>query len=117
MPTLPESVLTRARWTTEDARAVLAALDRSGRSVRDFAEEHGLDPQRLYAWRRRVAEGDPITFHEVTVGPGPSASAQGAASGTFELVLASGIVVRVPAMFDAASLARLLDVLKQAGAC
>jgi hypothetical protein len=32
-------------------------------------------------------------------------------------VLASGQVVRVPASFDAVALARLLDVLAQAGTC
>jgi len=36
------------RWTEADARVVLAALARSGQSVRDFAERHELDPQRLY---------------------------------------------------------------------
>jgi hypothetical protein len=32
-------------------------------------------------------------------------------------VLASGVVVRVPASFEAAALERLLDVLAQARAC
>ena len=36
------------RWTERDAREVLAALDRSGKSVSVFAAEHGLDPQRVY---------------------------------------------------------------------
>ncbi len=31
----------RARWAESDARAALAALERSGKSVRAFAEEHG----------------------------------------------------------------------------
>jgi hypothetical protein len=37
--------------------------------------------------------------------------------GPFEVVLASGVVVRVPASFDAVALVRLLDVLAQARAC
>jgi len=111
MPTAVEAVFARARWTEDDARAVLAALDRSGQSVRTFAEAHGLDPQRLYAWRRRVAGGDRITFREVTVRP------QDASSGAFEVVLPSGAVIRVPPTFDEAALARLLDVLERPRAC
>jgi hypothetical protein len=92
-------------------------LDRSGQSVRTFAEAHGLDPQRLYGWRRRVAGGDRTTFQELTIRPPSPATTFDAASGAFEIVLASGTVVRVPPAFDAAALARLLDVLVQARAC
>jgi transposase-like protein len=42
----------RPRWTQRDAREVLAALRRSGKPVSVFAAEHGLDPQRVYLWRR-----------------------------------------------------------------
>src|SRR3954464_11595171 len=108
MPTPVDTIIRRARWTQDQARAVLAAQERSGKSVRAFAEEHGLDPQRLHAWRRRVAEGDPITFREVTVRPPTRVDAPLAA---FELALPSSIVIRVPPAFDAAALARLLDVL------
>ena len=48
------SLLSRPRWTREDARDVIAALERSGKSVSTFAADHGLDPQRLYLWRRRL---------------------------------------------------------------
>ncbi len=51
----PSSPFNRPRWTEQDARAALAALERSGKSVRVFAAEQGLDPQRLYMWRRRLA--------------------------------------------------------------
>jgi hypothetical protein len=56
-----------------EAREVLEALERSGETVAAFAAERGLDPQRIYYWRRRVAGGDPITFHELVVRPSPSA--------------------------------------------
>jgi transposase-like protein len=105
----------RRRWTEQDARFVLDALERSGKPLRVFAEEHGLDPQRLYVWRRRVADGDRTTFRELIVRP--SSSAHAADGGPFEIVLASGVVVRVPPSFDAAALARLLDVLAQARTC
>jgi|SRR5579862_5243403 len=103
----PSSPFNRPRWTEEDARAALAALDRSGRPVGVFAQEHGLDPQRLYAWRRRLAKGEPTTFRELIVRSPPTAA-------FFEVVLASGVVVRVPSSFDGEALARLLDVLARA---
>lgn len=51
----PSSPFNRPRWTEQDARAALAALERSGKSVGVFAAEQGLDPQGLYMWRRRLA--------------------------------------------------------------
>jgi transposase-like protein len=107
----------RRRWTEQDARVVLAALERSGKPVRAFAEEHGLDPQRLYVWRRRVAGGDGTTFRELIVRPSSVTLARDTDEAPFEIVLAAGVVVRVPPSFDAAALARLLEVLTQARAC
>jgi hypothetical protein len=112
MPLPNRSPFDRPRWTERDARAALAALERSGKPVRVFAEEHGLDPQQLYAWRRRVAGGDGTTFRELVVRPSsPPTHGDGA---PFEIVLPSGTVVRVPASFDGAALARLLDVVARA---
>jgi hypothetical protein len=84
--------------------------------VRLFAEEHGLDPQRFYAWRRRVAVGDGTTFRELVVRPSSPLIARptDGDGAPFEIVLASGIVVRVPASFEGAALARLLDVVARA---
>ena len=112
------SPFNRPRWTAAEAREVLAALERSAQPVSEFAAQHGLDPQRLYVWRRRLrassANAEPTTFQELTVG--------GSRLGRvfepgFEIVLASGTVVRVPASFDAEAFAVLLTVLVRAGAC
>jgi len=106
------SLFKLARWSEEDAREVLDALERSGQPVSAFAAEHGLDPQRVYLWRRRLgasASAERTTFREVVV------RADG--SGRFEIVLTSGMTVRVPASFDDDSLERLLGVLSRAGAC
>lgn len=45
-----------ARWTPEDARGVLDALDASRLSIAEFARQEGIDPQRLYMWRRKLGE-------------------------------------------------------------
>jgi transposase-like protein len=74
----------RPRWNAEDARQVIAALDRSGQSVSVFAAEHGLDPQRVYLWRRRLgiagsAGAERSTFREVIVRPAAAPSVDGSA--------------------------------------
>jgi len=106
----PESVFARPRWSEGDAREVMTALARSGKSVSAFAEEHGLDPQRVYLWRRRFGvSAEATTFQEVLVQPSQRAP--------FEVTLSSGAVLRVPATFDADALWRLLGVMVRAGAC
>jgi transposase-like protein len=115
MPSSDRFPFNRPRWTEQDARDVLAALARSGKPVRVFATEHGLDPQRLYLWRRRLGEAERTTFQELMVrAPARVADAEGSA---FEIVLASGEVVRVPQSFDGAALTRLLEILAQVRAC
>jgi len=111
MPTRPDA-FDKPRWTEADARMVLGALARSGQTVRAFADQHGLDPQRLYSWRRRVAEGDRTTFREVVVRADVTAEHR-----AFELALPSGIRVRVPSSFDLGALTRLLRVLKRTDRC
>jgi transposase-like protein len=121
MPTKPpSSPFKRSRWTEQEARVALAALERSGKSVGLFAAEHGLAPQRLYSWRRRLdalGEAEPTTFQELVVRPSPRASAGESDGARLEIVLASGVVVRVPPSFDAAVLRRLLEVLVQGREC
>lgn len=115
-PFRPRHPFDSPRWTEADARIVLAALARSGQSVRDFAERHGVDPQRVYLWRRRVAGGDRTTFHEVVVRAPPSTLTEPQGS-DFEIALTSGVTIRVPSSFDAAALTRLLEVLGQWRSC
>ena len=105
----------RPRWTEQDARNALAALQRSGKPVSVFASEHGLDPQRLYCWRRRLGKAEPTRFQELVVRSAPAISITDS-DAPFELVLASGVIVRVPTSFNAAALERLLEVLRT-GAC
>ena len=107
------AVMGARRWTAADAASVLAAAGASGLSLRGFARERGLEPQRLARWRRqldgaRVAEA---TFVEVARPLVPAVRAGG-----FDVVLAAGRVVRVGLGFDAEELLRLLAVLEE-GSC
>ena len=114
-PKAPSSPFARPRWTEQEARNALAALQRSGKPVSVFAAEQGLDPQRLYSWRRRLGKAEPTTFQEVIVRPSSRISIAGGDT-PFEIALPSGVVIRVPTSFNAAALERLLEVL-QARAC
>ncbi len=57
-PSVEESRLARlvaaAAWTAEQAEQVLAAQGGSGLSLAQFAKQHGLTPERLYNWKRKL---------------------------------------------------------------
>jgi Transposase len=101
---------TIARWTEEDAAAALAALKQSGLSVTDFAAREGLDPQRLYVWRRKLAPH--ADFVELTLPSTRALDVRDAPRG-FEVALRSGHVVRLSERFDADAFGRLVDVLER----
>lgn len=46
------------RWTAEQARRVLEAWEESGESGSAYARSIGVVAQRLFWWRRRLAEGE-----------------------------------------------------------
>lgn len=99
------------RWSPVEARSALAALASSGLSVAAFARREGLDPQRLRAWRQRLeATESPIaapTFVEVT----PRAVEP------LEVVLPSGVVLRVPERVDVGALRRIVMALDDGTPC
>lgn len=104
------------RWSVVRAREVLADAKQSGEALSAYAQRHGIDPQRLYTWRRRLeavkaADSSPPreVFMPVRVAPETTATP---ASG-FELVLGVGRVIRVGADFDARALRRLVDALEE----
>jgi len=94
--------LIRRRWTEENAREVLAALAASGLPVSEFAAREGLDPQRLYGWRRRLTATPGPAFVELRTGD----------VARIEVVLRTGHVLRLAESFDPDALRRVLDVLE-----
>ena len=113
--------LAHRRWTAEDARQALTAMDRSGLRPRAFAIQEGLDPQRLTRWRRQLAWPASPAFEEilpvVTSATVDRDAVLDVERERFEIVLPSGRVVRVPASFEASALRRLLDVVDEARPC
>jgi len=58
----------REIWTPEDARRLFDEWHRVGGSLSEFARRHGIDPARLYWWRKRLA-GEPSAVTALTLVP------------------------------------------------
>jgi transposase-like protein len=83
-------------WRAADARVVVEAWRRSGRSLAAFAREHGVRPRRLVYWRDQLEAGqtgEAVAFHPVQVVPARTE----AAAAAIEIRLGASCVVRVPA--------------------
>jgi transposase-like protein len=105
----------RHRWTPAEAHSVMNALASSGLSPGAFAEREGLDVARLYRWRRRFA-GE--TCPSVST-PAPSAEVIEIRPGRaepVEVVLVSGVVLRVSETIDPSVLGKLVVALER-GRC
>jgi transposase-like protein len=110
----------RRRWRITEARAALDALAASGLSVSAFAEQEGIDEERLYRWRRRFARErkaearavTPMTPAIIELRAATSPSPRGAETESVEIVLVSGVVLRVAETIDPARLARLIAALE-----
>ena len=89
-------------------RGLLADFKRSGMSVRAFCAVRGISEASLYSWRselarrdQRVSKSATPTFVPVTI----------VASAAIEVVLPTGVIVRVPAGADDATALRLINAL------
>jgi transposase-like protein len=88
-------------------RQTLAAWKRSAQTAAAFAAAHGVSVASLYAWRQELARRDgerhppAPTFVPVHVVPEPRV----------EVLLPSGLIVRVPAGAYAAAVAELVAAL------
>ena len=88
-------------------REAVAGHEKSGLSVRAFCVERELSEPSFYAWRRELAQRGraPRT-------PAPAfVPVQVVADSLVEVVLPSGVVVRVPPATDATTVARLVAAL------
>jgi transposase-like protein len=90
------------RWSDAEARVALTAMAESGLSMAAFARRAGLDPQRLYHWRRRLGGSEAPSFVEIhRLGQAP-----------LEVVLRSGRVLRFAESIDAVALQRIVAALE-----
>ena len=101
----------RAARTDAAQRAqLLAAFDRSGLSVTDFAQQHGVHYTTFYAWRRRR--------DQVKASPAFVQVELDAPTSPAELVLEMGVVrLRLTSPAQLPLAARLLQILQEGGPC
>jgi hypothetical protein len=93
------------RWSTWDeaeARRSLGELAGSGESVAQFARRRGISAQRVYYWKKRLAETRAPTFVAVPLG--------GAGDSQIEIV-ANGVTIRVREGIDVERLAEIVEVV------
>jgi transposase len=98
----------------QEWRRRLQAWQRSGLSVSAFCRRYGVAENRLYAWRRILAERD---AEQATFVPVRLLAENGSADGALEVLLACGRRLRVSRGFDAATLRQLLGVLEEPTSC
>ena len=89
-------------------RPHVEAWESSGLSVRAYAQREGLAIESLASWKRRLrpAGGAQTSFVPIVVEPGPMRRAE-----ALELVVGNDMVLRIPADFDEATLARVVRAL------
>jgi len=123
-PSSPPSSPRRRRWKIADARSVLAALAASGLSLPEFASRKGLEPQRLRRWRQQLAREERRPAQRTRAARKRSASPSAPAvielrptpsprrAEPIEIVLGSGVTLRVAETIEPAALARLVAALR-----
>lgn len=89
-------------------RALIAAQERSGKSVREFAAARGFAAGTLSWWRSRLRKRNEDLVRVAVV---EGASVNDSTRAGFELLLGD-LTLRVPAGFDETELRRLLQVLR-----
>ena len=68
------AIAAKERWTADDAKLVLEALEKSDSTITEFCRKHRVSHFRIFDWRRKFREGGiesdrtpPATFLPVRV--------------------------------------------------
>jgi len=115
MPT-PSTRHRRLRWTAADARRALAELAELGLALGAFAAREGIHVQRLYYWRRRLADARVVAGAKDAPRP-EFIEIRPHEPELVEVVLRSGRVLRVSDSIAPSLLARLVAVLERIEPC
>jgi hypothetical protein len=101
----PRNLKLERRW-----RDLIARWKRTGVTVSDFCADQGVSVASFYAWKRELAARDQTVT--LTTTPMPTfVPLRVAPSDTIEVVLKSGVVVRVPVGVDPLAVAQLVAAL------
>ena len=90
-------------------RKAIRGQSRSELSVREYCLAHRLKAASFYGWRTEIARRDGLGGEPV---PSIFVPVRVVGAAVVELVLPSGVIVRVPALADPAAVARLVAALE-----
>jgi transposase len=93
-------------WDESEARRSLGELARSGESIAQFARRRRISAQRVYYWKKRLAETGTPAFVAVALAP--------ARVGQIEIV-ADGVTIRVREDLDLQRIAEIVEVAARRG--
>ena len=97
---------------------MLAEIERSGKSVRDFASEHHLRAERIEVWRRRLGHPAPAAASFEEIAPATvSAALEAAPKSTVDLMFREGRVLRFDADLAVDRLAAIVRALSEIDRC
>lgn len=107
------------RYDETFKRRVVRAVEASDQAVSEVARGFGLNPNRVYSWRKKfgveaaqgIASGD-ISLVPVAIEAPPNGQSEGASSGFLEIDLPSGVRLRCSSGFDPALLGQALVSLR-----
>ena len=93
-------------------RDTITAWKASGQSVRAFCAARGVNEATFYARRRELAHREPPATSTTPSGPSPTfAAVRVVLDPAVEVVLPTGLVLRVPVGADPAAVSRLVAAL------
>jgi hypothetical protein len=102
--------MAHGKWSEVEARGMLAALAKSGLSIEEFARERGFVQQRIYYWRKRIAELDEQRPQLLPVAVRDDAPRRGE---PVTLLLRSGHMMKLANGFDEEAFLRVITLLER----
>ena len=97
------------RFSAQERERLLEAYERSGKTQRAFAEEHGVAVSTLLSWLSRKRKSKQA--------PGWESVSLSLGAAGWEVVLPGGTCVRAPAGISVEELARLIERLEGRRSC
>jgi hypothetical protein len=93
-------------WREHEAREALAELARSGESIAEFTRRRRVSAQRVYYWKKRLAESGAPAFVAVPVAPARFEQIE---------IVAGGVTIRVREDLDPERLAEIIEIVARHG--
>ena len=113
------TIADKRRWTTHDAKLMVRAWRESGLSGLDFCDRFRLNQARLEKWATRVGDqpsgagaNNLAIYRAKVVANAPSVASAALVDKRIEVVLPSGISLRLDDEFNSQALSRAIQVLQ-----